>query len=558
MKVGLKTKFLAVCLPPLVIITVAICAVVYSQLISFGHEEIERDRVEMIDSKKAVLKDYVEQAISTVQPLINQGDDESKALALKLLTAIKYGENGDGYVFVYNYDGTVLGNRPKPSIHGKNLYHLTDSTGKPLIADLIAASKKGGDYVQYQWMKPSKGSEQPKLSFAIGVDKWSWMVGTGFYIDDVNDAVADMKAKLDESVFESISMILMVAGAIFAVICLLSPLVVKFVTGPIVETANILKDISGDGGDLTRRLEVKTSDEIGEVAANFNAFAEKIRSIVADVQSVTMQLSQTTRSLSSSSVAVKTGMQQQQQETSQIATAINEMSASSREVSEQTMLGASSAQEASQAAASGIRIVEGVIKTTNVLSNEIDAAADTIREVENDANNIGDIVDVIRGIAEQTNLLALNASIEAARAGEHGRGFSVVADEVRVLANRTQESTNEIQAMIEKLQSHTSQSVEQMKVGQSQTEQAKLAVNEAGNALNEISTRIDEIANYTTQIASAAEEQSAVSEEINSGIHHIESICNSSTESAVQSERLAQQLGCLETSLSMSVKQFKI
>ena len=249
---------------------------------------------------------------------------------------------------------------------------------------------------------------------------------------------------------------------------------------------------------------------------------------------------------------------QQQSETSQVVTAMNEMTATVQEVARHATEAASAANKADHASVEGKKVVLSTMNAIEALSSEVHSAANVISQLEKDSENIGTVLDVIKGIAEQTNLLALNAAIEAARAGEQGRGFAVVADEVRTLASRTQQSTQEIQAMIENLQVGAQTAVKVMDESRAKAESSVSQAAKAGGSLEDITHSVSLINDMNTQIATAAEEQSAVAEEINRNIVNISEIVDRTADGANQTSIASEELASLAAQLQQLVNQFKV
>ncbi len=352
--------------------------------------------------------------------------------------------------------------------------------------------------------------------------------------------------------------ILMIGGGVLVLALFIASLIAKGISRPLNAAVEAMNEIAEGEGDLTRRLDDSGENEISKLAKAFNQFAEKVRLMVSQVSASTGQLAAAAEEVSVITEETNRGVQQQQSETTQVVTAMNEMAATVQEVARHANEAASAASNADSASAEGKKVVINTMKAIEDLSAEINTAATVISKLETDSENIGSVLDVIKGIAEQTNLLALNAAIEAARAGEQGRGFAVVADEVRTLASKTQKSTQEIQGMIEQLQTGAQSAVKVMAESITRAEASVEKAAHAGSALETITKSVSQIRDMNAQIATAAEEQSAVAEEINRNIVSISDVVDQTAEGSRQTSTASGELARLAVQLQQLVGQFKV
>ena len=332
----------------------------------------------------------------------------------------------------------------------------------------------------------------------------------------------------------------------------------QIVLHPLDEVGRALADISQGTGDLTRRLNAKSADEIGSVAEHFNTFVDKIQTLVQQVVGSMTNMSELIQELVEVANVTTKGVKTQSQETDQVATAINEMSATAHDVSKNASEAADAAHHADKEALAAKALVGITIAAIAHLANEIENAAQVINHLELDVGNITSMVGVIQGIAEQTNLLALNAAIEAARAGDQGRGFAVVADEVRTLASKTQSTTEQIQAMISRLQSGARNAVNVMQSSKKNGENTVKEVNKTGQSLEDIVRAVSTISDMNTQIASASEQQTAVTEEISRSVTSIANVAEQTSKGAVNTEKTCFRLADLAQQIRQQLQQFKI
>ncbi|WP_455212648.1 methyl-accepting chemotaxis protein [Kaarinaea lacus] len=311
-------------------------------------------------------------------------------------------------------------------------------------------------------------------------------------------------------------------------------------------------------GDLSVHVNPNGLKDIKVLGSALDSLVTSLRKQVTEIDTHAVQLSQSAENLSRITNDTNIGVQQQQHETDQVATAMNEMSSTVQEVAQNASLAADSAQDANNKSEEGRGVVSNTMQTINNLANEIEEASRVIQNLKQESENIGTVIDVIRGIADQTNLLALNAAIEAARAGEQGRGFAVVADEVRTLASRTQQSTQDIQEMVERLQTGAEKAVNVMNQSQSQAKDSVEQAALANDSLASIASMIAQINDMNIQIAAAAEEQSAVAEEINKNVISISQISTQTAQGANETSAASATMKTLASELQAVVGRFKL
>lgn len=335
-------------------------------------------------------------------------------------------------------------------------------------------------------------------------------------------------------------------------------LLLKTVVKPINDIKEAMVQIASGEGDLSQRISINSQDEIGQLAGGFNQFVTKIQATVSQVVESSNTLRQEMNNLNALTSTIADSTVGQQRDSEAVAAAVHEMQVTSRNVSDSATEAALASQTANEELSNTNVILEQTVAAIRDLAGEIESASQVINTLDNDVSNIASVLDVIRGIAEQTNLLALNAAIEAARAGEQGRGFAVVADEVRSLASRTQKSTGEIQAMIEKLQAGAAQAVEVMQGSKTSSEDTIQSAGLATESLAEILNAIARMNEMNTHIATAAGQQSSVSDEVNSNVQGIADGSTSIVDVVSQAQQSLSMLSEQTQQLDKQVSQFRV
>jgi len=560
MRLTLKLKVLLLALVPVLLFALVLSGAAARILHSLADEELENTRERMLDDARARLEDYMRIGVSSVAHLYEpaaDGDMASRAQAIEILKKIKFGK--DGYFFGHDSNVVRLFRGDSPVDVGVNLSDRRDPNGVYTNRELVAVAKNNTYFVNYSSPLPSNDKVLvPKLGYSYYLPKWDMALGTAVNLDNIELALAGVRQEIDARVNSILTSIMAIAAVMLVALGIAGVLISNSIVRPIQVIRSQLDDIAAGDGDLTHRLPESGSDELRQLAGSFNRFVGKIHSMVSQVAEMTGQLTGMVGEVAAQAQRSEKAMESQRHETDQVATAINEMSAAAQEVAHSAQNAAEAAQQTDREGLQAKAVVDASIRQIHALVEEIRSSGSSLDALQHDVHAIVGVLDVIRSIAEQTNLLALNAAIEAARAGEAGRGFAVVADEVRALASRTQQSTQEIQGMIDRLQAGTGQAVAAMGRSSEAGNASSTQANQAGVSLDAIAQLIATINGMNAQIASAAEEQTAVAEEINRSVHQIASAVENVAEETQQGARTARNLADLGDRLGGLVRQFRI
>ncbi|MCO7627235.1 methyl-accepting chemotaxis protein [Pseudomonas sp. JQ36] len=453
---------------------------------------------------------------------------------------------------------TLIGGNGRIVAYTKDTSKFGEKVSDILDAEQIAnmANLKRGE-VTYSVNK-DKGRIELYLPFGIGQTDARWTLMLQLPLNAVMADLQKLQADLDAQRKSDTFGMAMVGLIIAAIGLLVIWLVGHGIARPLKQMVAMLDDIAKGEGDLTRRLSSDRSDELGSIAKGFNTFLAKLQAMITQVVTSVQSVSDSSEHTADIAIRTNIGIQKQMAEIDQVATAVQEMTATAQDVARNATQAAQAASHADQAAGQGMQIVRDTSNSIGVLAVEIGKAVEVVQTLAKDSENINAILTAIRGIAEQTNLLALNAAIEAARAGEQGRGFAVVADEVRNLAQKTQKATEEIQSMIQQLQQGTRDVVRVMEDSQHRTDESVQHAAKAAEALETITQAVSVINDMNTQIASAAEEQSAVADDINRNVINIGQVANEVAGGADESSSASAGLTKLAEQQRRLINQFKV
>jgi methyl-accepting chemotaxis protein len=505
----------------------------------------------MIEDRKAKIRNLVEYAHSQLafyDEQVKAGTmtlEQAQNLAKESLRKARYDEKE--YFWLNDYHPKSVMHPIKPELQGKDMTDNKDPTGKQLYVEFVKVVKaNGAGFVDYQWSKPGLTEPVPKLSYVKGYEPWGWIVGTGIYIDDVN-AQFRKDAIMLGSVSAGLLVILLVLGG------LIRASIVNQLGGEPADAAAVMERVAS--GDLTAEV---GNPAKGSLLDALGGMVTSLRSLVREVSSSAVTLASNAEQIRHASSEVATAAEHQADATSAMAAAIEELTVSSNHISDSARETETDSREAMTLASEGSDRVDQATEAIRKIATTVSDASARIHALEERASQVSSIANVIKDIAGQTNLLALNAAIEAARAGEQGRGFAVVADEVRKLAERTSTATTEIEQMILGIQGDTGGAVEAMNAALPEVEQGVQLAGHASESLRGIEAGAGRTLERIGEVATATREQSTASTSIAQRVEEIAQMVDETTATIRGTAETAHQLEQIAQGLKSQIGRFKV